>query len=199
MTLIQHKDEQVRFQQQVENAREYVLPFIEKELRITADTAVLDIGCGDGGVLLPFLQKGCTCTGIELDRQKSEFATQFLSDFVSNGKVEIVNQNIYEEKALERFAGRFDLIILKDVIEHIPDQERFIPYLKKFLRRIRWKPRKLAVFAGRIDYPSLGFFDRTMIRFIMWMTRGPTDPTAVVEFTDWSRVEAFGEEVARSV
>ncbi|MFZ9661783.1 MAG: class I SAM-dependent methyltransferase, partial [Chitinophagaceae bacterium] len=27
-----------------------------------------------------------------------------------------------------------DLIILKDVIEHIPDQKKFIPYLKKFLK-----------------------------------------------------------------
>jgi menaquinone-dependent protoporphyrinogen oxidase len=36
-----------------------------------------------------------------------------------------------------------------------------------------------------------------MIRFIMWMTKGPTDPKAVVEFTDWSRVEAFGDEVAQ--
>jgi 2-polyprenyl-3-methyl-5-hydroxy-6-metoxy-1,4-benzoquinol methylase len=134
MTLIQHKDEQIRFQQQVDNAREYVLPFIEKELKITADTAVLDIGCGDGGVLLPFLQRGCSCTGIELDRQKAEFAEQFLAEFIGKGNVEIVNQNIYEEKALERFAGKFDLIILKDVIEHIPDQERFIPYLKKFLK-----------------------------------------------------------------
>ena len=70
------------------------------------------------------------------------------------------------------------------------------PYLQKFLRRIAWKPQRLAVFAGRIDYPSLGTFDRTMIRFIMWMTNGPTDPTAVVEFTDWSRVEAFGRELA---
>ena len=71
------------------------------------------------------------------------------------------------------------------------------PYLQKFLRTIAWKPQRLAVFAGRLDYPSLGPVDRTMIRFIMWMTKGPTDPKAVVEFTDWSRVEAFGNEVAR--
>jgi SAM-dependent methyltransferase len=30
---------------------------------------------------------------------------------------------------------KFDLIILKDVIEHIPDQERFIPFLRKFLSK----------------------------------------------------------------
>lgn len=70
------------------------------------------------------------------------------------------------------------------------------PYLLKFLRRIAWKPQRLAVFAGKIDYPRYGALDRTMIRFIMWMTKGPTDPTSVVEFTDWSRVEAFGAQLA---
>ncbi|MDZ7590460.1 MAG: menaquinone-dependent protoporphyrinogen IX dehydrogenase [Rubrivivax sp.] len=69
------------------------------------------------------------------------------------------------------------------------------PYLLKFLRRIAWKPQRLAVFAGRIDYPSYGALDRTMIRFIMWMTKGPTDPKAVVEFTDWARVDAFGSQL----
>lgn len=134
MTLIQHKDEQVRFQQQVENARDYLIPFIEQALPIDSSLKVLDIGCGDGGVLLPFLEKGCTCTGIELDTLKSSFAEKFLASFIEKGQVEIVNQNIYEEAALEKYSGQFDLIILKDVVEHIPDQERFIPYLKKFLR-----------------------------------------------------------------
>lgn len=70
------------------------------------------------------------------------------------------------------------------------------PYLQKFLRRIAWQPQKLAVFAGKIDYPSYRFFDRLMIRLIMYMTKGPTDPTAVVEFTDWEQVAAFGREIS---
>lgn len=73
------------------------------------------------------------------------------------------------------------------------------PYLQKFLRTIAWKPQRLAVFAGRIDYPSLGFADRTMIRLIMWITKGPTDASRAWEFTDWSRVEAFGEALARDL
>jgi menaquinone-dependent protoporphyrinogen oxidase len=36
-----------------------------------------------------------------------------------------------------------------------------------------------------------------MIRFIMLITKGPTDPNAVVEFTDWQRVDAFARLVAR--
>lgn len=69
------------------------------------------------------------------------------------------------------------------------------PYCRKFLKSIAWRPRLTAVFAGRLDYPSYGFFDRQMIRLIMLITKGPTDPKAVVEFTDWAQVEAFGREV----
>jgi menaquinone-dependent protoporphyrinogen oxidase len=69
------------------------------------------------------------------------------------------------------------------------------PYLRKFLRQIDWRPGKLAVFAGKLDYPRYGAFDRYMIRFIMLLTRGPTDPSAVIEFTDWKKVDAFGRTI----
>lgn len=66
------------------------------------------------------------------------------------------------------------------------------PYLQKFLKRISWKPKNLAVFAGKIDYPLYNPVDRFMIRLIMWITKGPTDPKATIEFTDWQQVEGFG-------
>jgi menaquinone-dependent protoporphyrinogen oxidase len=69
------------------------------------------------------------------------------------------------------------------------------PYLQKFLKKIAWQPENLAVFAGKIDYPKYGIVDRTMIRFIMWMTKGPTDPTLTVEFTDWDKVDEFGRRI----
>lgn len=65
------------------------------------------------------------------------------------------------------------------------------PYMQKFLQRSSWQPQQLAVFAGRIDYRKYGFIDRTMIRFIMWLTNGPTERNACVEFTDWQQVNAF--------
>jgi menaquinone-dependent protoporphyrinogen oxidase len=71
------------------------------------------------------------------------------------------------------------------------------PYLKKFLKQISWQPKKLAVFAGKIDYRRYRFWDRQIIRMIMWITKGPTDPEAVVDFTDWDQVEAFGLFVSK--
>ena len=70
------------------------------------------------------------------------------------------------------------------------------PYLKKFLKRIHWKPKNLAVFAGKIDYPRYTPFDRFMIRLIMFITKGPTDPKTVIEFTNWQQVGDFARLIA---
>lgn len=69
------------------------------------------------------------------------------------------------------------------------------PYMRKFLARSAWRPKELAVFAGRIAYARYGWRDRTIIRFIMWLTQGPTAPDTDVDFTDWKKVEAFGRRV----
>ena len=70
------------------------------------------------------------------------------------------------------------------------------PYLQKFLKRLSWKPKHLEVIAGKIDYPSYRFIDRIMIQMIMWMTKGPTDANAVIEYTDWDQVETFGNKIS---
>lgn len=70
------------------------------------------------------------------------------------------------------------------------------PYVRKLLTQTSWRPTRLAVFAGRLDYPRYRFFDRQMIRLIMWITKGPTDPSTVIEYTDWDAVEAFAREIS---
>ena len=72
------------------------------------------------------------------------------------------------------------------------------PYVRKFLKSITWQPETIGIFAGKIDYPSYGFIDRTIIRLIMWITKGPTDPTGTFEFTDWDAVEEFGRRISDS-
>ncbi len=69
------------------------------------------------------------------------------------------------------------------------------PYLKKFLSQISWQPKELAVFAGKINYKMYRFWDRQMIRLIMWITKGPTDPATDIEFTNWEQVDRFGRHI----
>lgn len=69
------------------------------------------------------------------------------------------------------------------------------PYVRKFLKTITWQPAAIGIFGGRIHYAKYGFWDRTMIRFIMWMTKGPTALDSNVDFTDWNEVDAFGRAI----
>ena len=69
------------------------------------------------------------------------------------------------------------------------------PYVIKFLEKINWKPKNIEVFAGKIDYPKYKFIDKYAIKFIMWVTKGPTDTSQSYEFTDWNKVEAFAENL----
>ena len=70
------------------------------------------------------------------------------------------------------------------------------PYIKKFLKISSWKPKKIGVFAGKVDYPNYGFFDKYIIKLIMFITNGPTDTSQSYEFTDWSKVDEFAKELS---
>lgn len=67
-------------------------------------------------------------------------------------------------------------------------------YTRKFLEKSPWQPSLKSVFAGALMYPQYGWFDKTMIRFIMKMTDGPTDPKTEIEYTDWDKVSQFAKE-----
>jgi len=84
-----------------------------------------------------------------------------------------------------------------NLVARKPDKNRpeTNPYLWKFLQQVNWRPKHLAVFAGKIDYPKYHFWDRQIIRLIMWLTNGPTDPKTVAEYTDWKQVAQFAQLV----
>ena len=71
------------------------------------------------------------------------------------------------------------------------------PYIKKFYRLSKWKPNIVQVFAGKLDYSKYNFFNKNIIKFIMWITNGPTQTDIVVEFTNWNKVEKFANKINR--
>ena len=69
------------------------------------------------------------------------------------------------------------------------------PYIKKFFASTDWKPNLVDVFAGKVDYPNYNFLNKFIIRFIMFITKGPTDTSMAYEFTDWDKVKLFADEI----
>ena len=68
------------------------------------------------------------------------------------------------------------------------------PYILKFLKQTYWTPDYVEVFAGKINYPKYNLNDKYIIRFIMWITKGPTNIKKVYEFTDWAKVDNFASK-----
>lgn len=123
-----HQDRGKYFQIQSKNSEEIILPLIQQHTKLNSQTKVLEIGCRDGGVLMPFYNKGCHITGLEISEgplirarenykpDRSTFINMDIHDYVSDPKAE-----------------KFDVILLKDTIEHIPNQEKLIKNLHKIL------------------------------------------------------------------
>lgn len=129
-----HVDKLRYFDIQKTVTKEDIIPFIEYHTGLCEGKNVLEIGCAEAGVLKAFLDKGNTGIGVELSDARVESATKFLQKELLEGNVSIINKNIYDiADPLQEFGKLFDIIVLKDVIEHIPEQERFIPLLRKFL------------------------------------------------------------------
>jgi SAM-dependent methyltransferase len=133
MALKQHTDVAEMVRQQRENASMYVMPFIQTTLQIQAGLKVLEIGCGEGGVLKPFYDKGCKCVGVDLDPIRIVRANDVFATEAASGNFSITLENIYDNGFKTKYANYFDVIMLKDVIEHIHNQEKFIPYLHELL------------------------------------------------------------------
>ena len=69
-------------------------------------------------------------------------------------------------------------------------------YLRKTIERHGLAPAAAVAFAGRLDYRRYSWRDRQIIRFIMLLTGGPTDPSTAVEYTSWSAVDDFADRIA---
>ena len=140
---------------------------------------------------------------ISLEEAK-DFNLQSYEDIIIGASIRYGkhNKNLYKfislnKETLEKKRSAFFSV---NVVARKPEKNtpETNPYMKKFLKISNWKPDKLGVFAGKVNYPNYGFFDKYIIRLIMFITKGPTDTTKSFEFTDWSKVEDFAKELSLS-
>ncbi|MBW8192773.1 menaquinone-dependent protoporphyrinogen IX dehydrogenase [Neiella marina] len=69
------------------------------------------------------------------------------------------------------------------------------PYLNKFLSQVGWVPTRTQVFAGALLYSQYNWHDKLIIRFIMWLTKGNTDTSKDIDYTNWPSVKAFARSL----
>ena len=101
----------------------------------------------------------------------------------------IKNKHILETKKTAFFSVN---VVARKEEKSTPETN---PYVKKFLAKTKWKPDKVAVFGGKVDYPNYNFVNKNVIRFIMMITNGPTNTDNSYEFTNWEMVKKFALEI----
>ena len=136
------------------------------------------------------------CSILDMPSNLDEYKNIIIGASIRYGKH---NPRVIEfvKKNLERFnqikTAFFSVnVVARKKNKNTPETN---PYVKKFLNDTNWKPTKLSVFAGKVDYPSYRFLDKYIIRLIMWFTKGPTDVTKSYEFTNWDEVKKFGKVI----
>ena len=128
-----HSNRKKYFTEQGITTEKYVMPFIEEFKNINEHTSILEIGCGEGGNLAPFVKKGCRkIVGIDMSKKKIENANNFFEKIKNSNNIELICSDIYDIKAED--IGQFDIIITRDVLEHIHGQAKFMNFVKRFMK-----------------------------------------------------------------
>lgn len=132
MPLAFHKDRGIKVEHQYKNAKNYMLPFIERIVNVD-NKSVLEIGCGEGGVLLVFLERDCRCVGVDISEAKVEYAHKAMHEHLKTGRLSIVLDDVFTAESRTLLNQKFDIIILKDTIEHLYHHDRVLAGLKEYL------------------------------------------------------------------
>ncbi len=125
-----HLDRWQYFTELANTSRKFYIDYLKSFISITPDTKVLEIGCGEGGNLLPFAELGCYVKGIDLNAGQIENAKNF---FAKEGqKGDFCAENFLNYPPQSNESKLFDIVLIHDCVEHIeqPDKEEFFTKIK---------------------------------------------------------------------
>lgn len=124
-----YKNKDLYFFEQSYTSQKYIISYIEQVKPINVQTAILEVGTGQGGNMEAFLKRGCRIVGIDISEPAIKFAKNKFKGYIDKGKAEFLYEDIYNFKTNEEF----DIIFMKDTIEHIPNQDKLMSHLKQYL------------------------------------------------------------------
>ena len=116
------------FNELATTCEKYFLPYMMPFKRLLPGMRILEIGCGDGGNLLPFSRRGCNTLGVDMAASRIDVARSCFE--AAGAKGEFIASDIFLIKELQH---QFDWIICHDVLEHISDKKLFLQNLRKYL------------------------------------------------------------------
>lgn len=205
-----YTDRERYFRELARTSEEYYVGYVSRFARIGEGTRVLEIGCGEGGNLVPFVEAGCRVAGLDIAPNKVANAKRFFAERNLAGEfhcADFLTEDPFGGDAV------FDLVLVHDVIEHIePDRkdlffERMRPLLAPGGTVFFGFPAWFMPFGGHQQVCRSPFCRLPFVHLLpgalypAWLRLFGEDPAAVAELRSIKRsrmtVERF-ERLARA-
>ena len=134
------------FYEQKEFTEKYLLPYFKKHIDDFEKKNVLEIGCAEGGLLEVLRNNGNYAVGAELSAERAAIAKQ------KNSKLNVIVGDITDPKLSDKLNEKFDLIVIREVIEHVRNKTAAFDNLSALLNDNGYLfisfPPKRSPFAG---------------------------------------------------
>lgn len=124
-----HNNRRRYFEELAETCTNYFIPYIKLWHEVAPRMKILEVGCGEGGNLLPFSQIGCNVTGVDIAAGRIEEAKRYFIEKQAKGR--FIAEDFLKLKGSEH---KYDIVICHDVLEHINDKEMFLSCIGSFLK-----------------------------------------------------------------
>jgi len=116
------------FVEQKKHAETYLIPYLERRLPGFRGFRVLEIGCAEAGFLDALRDRGIRASGLELEPGRIALAKAL------SPRLEILQGDVTDPGIAGRIGRTFDLIVLRDVVEHVEDRQAAFRSLRALLK-----------------------------------------------------------------
>ncbi len=157
------------FYEQEEYTNDYLVSYFEKHIPSfqNKNIKLLEIGCAEGGTLSSLSKMEYHIDGLELETDRAEIAKKNLP-----ASVQVIVGDITNRKIITTLDKKYDIIIMRDVIEHIEKKEEAIENVLRLLNPegilFLTFPLKFSPYAGH----QQNF--KTLLRFYIYITLFPS-------------------------
>ncbi len=109
----------------------YAKEFLTKYLPIKSfeNLNILEVGSAEGGAVDFFYEQGANCYGVEISKGRNDFA----KEYINKKEIKFIEGDICDNTFVTELP-EMDLILIRDVIEHIPDKLKALENLNKLLK-----------------------------------------------------------------
>ena len=114
--------------------------YLNNKINITTESRILDVGCGFGNNLIPFLDMGCECYGTEVTQTMAEQTEKILEE--RGYKAKIVKGKNCDLPFKDDY---FDLLLSIGIIHYASSEEEIIAGLKEYNRVLKKNGRLVVI------------------------------------------------------